>query len=49
MIIPNGVNRPEVVDDDLITKRFDLHKNEYFLFLGRACAGERNQVSGRSV
>ena len=35
VIIPNGVNRPEVVDDDLITKRFDLHKNEYFLFLGR--------------
>lgn len=35
VFIPNGVNRPEVVDADLITKRFDLHKNEYFLFLGR--------------
>lgn len=35
VFIPNGVNRPEVVDADLITKQFDLHKNEYFLFLGR--------------
>lgn len=35
LFIPNGVNRPEVREADLITKRFDLHKNEYFLFLGR--------------
>lgn len=35
VFIPNGVNRPEVIDTDLITKKFDLHKNEYFLFLGR--------------
>ena len=35
IFIPNGVNRPEVREADFITKRFDLHKNEYFLFLGR--------------
>lgn len=35
VFIPNGVNRPEVIGTDLITEKFDLHKNEYFLFLGR--------------
>lgn len=35
VFIPNGVNRPEIIKADLITKRFDLCKNEYFLFLGR--------------
>lgn len=35
VFIPNGVNRPDIVDAYLITKKFDLHKNEYFLFLGR--------------
>lgn len=33
--IPNGVNRTEVREPDLIEKRFNLHKNEYILFLGR--------------
>lgn len=33
--IPNGVNRPVIREADLIEKQFDLHKNEYFLFLGR--------------
>lgn len=33
--IPNGVNRPETQEADLIIKKFDLRRNEYFLFLGR--------------
>lgn len=33
--IPNGVNRPECLDADEITKRYGLQKDEYLLFLGR--------------
>lgn len=33
--IPNGVNRPEIREAQLITKKFGLKKNEYILFLGR--------------
>ena len=33
--IPNGVNRPSIVEADLILDRFGLHKDEYILFLGR--------------
>lgn len=33
--IPNGVNRPQIVEADLIQKKFGLKKNEYILFLGR--------------
>lgn len=33
--IPNGVNRPEIKEADLIHKKFDLEKDSYILFLGR--------------
>ena len=33
--IPNGVNRPEVREADLITEKFGLTKDSYILFLGR--------------
>ena len=33
--IPNGVNRPEVQDANLITEKFELTKDSYILFLGR--------------
>ena len=33
--IPNGVNRPEIRESDLITEKFGLTKDSYILFLGR--------------
>ena len=33
--IPNGVNRPETREADLITEKFGLTKDSYILFLGR--------------
>ena len=35
ILIPNGVNRPEHLEPDLIRKQFDLRGNDYILFLGR--------------
>ena len=33
--IPNGVSKPEIRKADLITKKFNLKKDDYILFLGR--------------
>jgi len=33
--IPNGVNKPEIRKADQITKKYNLNKDEYILFLGR--------------
>lgn len=33
--IPNGVNRPEIREAQLIKEKYDLDKDEYILFLGR--------------
>ena len=33
--IPNGVSRPEPAEAEEITRKFDLKKDEYILFLGR--------------
>ena len=33
--VPNGVNRPEHVEPDLITEKFGLTKDSYILYLGR--------------
>jgi glycosyltransferase involved in cell wall biosynthesis len=33
--IPNGVTRPEVLKADIIRKKYNLGKDDYFLFLGR--------------
>lgn len=33
--IPNGVNKPEIREADLITRKFGLVKDSYILFLGR--------------
>lgn len=35
VFIPNGVTVPESKNADLITSQFELHKNDYILFLGR--------------
>lgn len=35
VFIPNGVNRPEIIEAEEITDRFGLTKNNYILFLGR--------------
>lgn len=35
VFIPNGVNRPDIKNADLITQKFGLKKDEYILFLGR--------------
>lgn len=33
--IPNGVTRPEVLKADIIRQKYNLGKDDYFLFLGR--------------
>ena len=33
--IPNGVNRPQIREANLITEKFELKKDSYILFLGR--------------
>ena len=33
--IPNGVNRPDYIKSDIITKKYGLQKDDYILFLGR--------------
>ena len=35
VFIPNGVNKPEIREAEEITKKFNLVKDEYILFLGR--------------
>jgi glycosyltransferase involved in cell wall biosynthesis len=35
IFIPNGVNRPEIKEAQLITEKFGLEKDSYILFLGR--------------
>ncbi|MGN1337398.1 MAG: glycosyltransferase family 4 protein [Candidatus Coprovivens sp.] len=35
IFIPNGVNKPEIVKADIITKKYGLKKDDYILFLGR--------------
>lgn len=35
IFIPNGVNRPKIIEAKEITERFGLYKDEYILFLGR--------------
>lgn len=35
IFIPNGIQRPKVREAKFITKNYDLHKDEYILFLGR--------------
>lgn len=35
VFIPNGVNRPVILEPKLIKEKFGLYKDSYFLFLGR--------------
>lgn len=35
ILIPNGVNSPQLVNPNLIQKKWNLQKNNYILFLGR--------------
>lgn len=41
VFIPNGVNKPEIKDDTVISSRFDVKKDEYILFLGRLVPEKR--------
>ena len=34
-IIPNGVNKPQKRNADIIIQKYNLHKDDYILFLGR--------------
>lgn len=34
-LIRNGVNEPELLDEKLLVNKWNLHKDEYILFLGR--------------
>lgn len=33
--IPNGIEKPEIIEPDIIKKEYDLDKNDYILYLGR--------------
>lgn len=35
VFIPNGVNKPEILKANIITKKYNLKKDEYILYLGR--------------
>ena len=35
LLIPNGVNRPDILEPRIITERYGLKKQEYILYLGR--------------
>ena len=35
VFIPNGVNKPKIVEPNLIQQKFDLNKDDYILYLGR--------------
>ena len=35
VFIPNGVNRPEIVEEKEIVDKYGIHKDEYILYLGR--------------
>lgn len=35
VFIPNGVNKPKIVEPNLIQQKFNLNKDDYILYLGR--------------
>ena len=35
IFIPNGVNAPTIVEPNIITQKWNLHKDDYILYLGR--------------
>lgn len=35
VFIPNGVNKPKIIDASIITKKYNLEKDDYILYLGR--------------
>lgn len=35
IFIPNGVNKPEIMNAKIITKKYNLKKDDYILYLGR--------------
>ena len=35
IFIPNGVSKPQIIDADIISKKYNLSKDEYILILGR--------------
>ena len=35
VFIPNGVNKPQIMKNDIITKKYGVKKDDYILFLGR--------------
>ncbi len=35
VFIPNGVNKPDIIDTNVISRKYDLKKDDYVLYLGR--------------
>lgn len=44
ILVPNGINRPEVVPADYIQKEYGLEKDGYILFLARATSEKRPEL-----
>jgi glycosyltransferase involved in cell wall biosynthesis len=34
-VVPNGIDKPEIIQADIITKKYNLQKDSYILFVGR--------------
>jgi len=44
ILVPNGINRPEVLPADYIRKEYGLEKDNYILFLARATSEKRPEL-----
>lgn len=44
VLVPNGINRPEVLPADYIRKKYGLEKDGYILFLARATSEKRPEL-----
>lgn len=44
ILVPNGINRPEVLPVDYIRKEYGLEKDSYILFLARATSEKRPEL-----
>lgn len=44
VLVPNGINRPEIQTADYIRKEYGLEKGSYILFLGRATSEKRPEL-----
>lgn len=44
VLVPNGINRPEILPADYICKKYGLEKDGYILFLARATSEKRPEL-----